>query len=125
MGRGDPRPTEGKTVLVVDDDPAICGLLEEMLELGGYRVRAAYDGLDALQQLDREPADLVLTDIMMPRLDGLGLAARLRERGAPPVLLMSAAASPLDPTIPFVTKPFDVWDLLRAVGDQLWGEEEP
>ena len=108
-------PDGDKTVLVVDDDPGICAVIEEVLGFGGYRVRIAYDGLDALRQLDREPADLVLTDIMMPRLDGLGLAARLRERGAPPVVLVSAAATPRDTTIPFLAKPFELADLLGAV----------
>ena len=116
-------PDGDKTVLVVDDDPGICAVIEEVLGFGGYRVRTAYDGLDALRQLDREPADLVLSDVMMPRLDGLGLAARLRERGAPPVVLMSAAATPRDPTIPFVAKPFDVWDLLEAVEAQIGAGE--
>ncbi len=118
-------PDGAKAVLVVDDDPTICGLLDDLLGFEGYRIRIAYDGLDALQQLDREPVDLVLADVMMPRLDGLGLAARLRERGTPPVVLVSAAATPRDTTIPFLAKPFELGDLLGVVEDQLRGGEGP
>ena len=102
-------------VLVADDDPAVLGLVAEMLEEEGYAVRRAADGATALAQVESEPPDVVVTDVMMPRLDGLTLAARLRERGVP-VVLMSAVIERL-PAAEFalVAKPFDLDDLLAAV----------
>ena len=115
---------ERRTVLVVDDDPGILNLLEEILGLGDYRVLTADDGLAALEAVERDEPDLVLADEMMPHLDGLALAARSRERGTPPVMLMSAAAIPRERSLPFVSKSFDVSDLLGSVEAMLGNGKE-
>ena len=79
------------TVLVADDDPSTRRLLAEILGRAGYAVRLAADGLAALAEIERDPPDLVLADIVMPGLGGAALLARLRSTGRyRPVVLMSA-----------------------------------
>ncbi len=104
-----------RTVLVVDDDRHIVGVLAEVLESEGYAVRKAYDGMDALQEAAIAPPDLVLSDVAMPRLNGIALAQRLRERGVPVVLLSAAVADPRLAGVPFVPKPFDLDRILGLV----------
>jgi two-component system chemotaxis response regulator CheY len=65
-------------VLVADDSASMRQMLAHVLSEGGYAVALAVDGADALRQLEREPADLVLTDCHMPGLDGLGLTRAVR-----------------------------------------------
>ena len=105
-------------VLVVDDDRLICRLLADFFEDEGYDVRCAGDGLAALAEVERDLPDLVVTDLMMPRLDGAGLVARLVELGSGvPVIVMSAAHSRGAgvPATCFVEKPFDFDDLVDVV----------
>ncbi|MGN6030911.1 MAG: response regulator transcription factor [Thermomicrobiales bacterium] len=109
----------GRTVLVVDDERYIVDLLSDLLDDEGYRVISAFDGLAALQKIEEEAPDLILADIMMPRLDGLALLTRIREEhGAVPVVLMSAAVTPLMQEVPYIAKPFDLEDLLDIVDAQ-------
>jgi len=104
------------TVLVVDDEQYIVDLLAELLEEEGYAVRRAYDGVAALESITIEPPDLVLSDVMMPRMDGLALVARLRERGfSIPIILMSAAVTPRTQDTTFVAKPFDIDHILGVI----------
>jgi len=105
----------GPSVLVVDDEPYIVDLVTDLLEGEGYRVRRAHDGIAALEEVDRAPPDIVVADVMMPRLDGFALAARLRERGVPTILMSAAIAAPNEPGIVFVPKPFDIDHLLDEV----------
>ena len=98
------------TILVVEDDPRVRELLAELLPLGGHAVRLAGDGLAALAAIAREPPDLVLSDVLMPHLGGLGLLERLAEAGPRvPVVLMSATPRLADGAgVPVVPKPFHV-----------------
>ncbi len=112
-----------KAILVVDDELTILELLTTLLDEEGYRVIPAVDGEAALAVLEREPVDLVITDVMMPRLGGVELVRALRQRDgmhATPVVLISAALTPpldgLDPCW-YVAKPFDVDDLLAVIAD--------
>ena len=105
------------TVLVVDDEPAIREVVACMLEDEGYTVRQATDGLEALQEMEAEEIDLVLSDVKMPGLDGAALVQGLRRRRlAVPVVLMSAVSTGVDlPGVPFLPKPFEPERLLRTV----------
>lgn len=79
------------TLLLVEDDPALGGLLFEYLTTAGYRVLWAVDGEEALDVLDQQPIDVLVTDIMMPRLDGRALTEQLRDAGYTlPILMLTA-----------------------------------
>ncbi len=106
------------TVLVVDDEPLVRELVAELLEEEGFRTRHAPDGQTALEMLDEDGIDLVLSDVQMPRLDGPSLVRRLRDRGhAVPVVLMSGVVARVDvPGAPFVRKPFDADQLVATIG---------
>lgn len=122
-----PRPDSkgsphGAVVLIVDDERHIVDLLEDLFQDEGYQVRRAYDGMAALAAIDREMPDLVVADVMMPRLDGLSLYNRIRERSDDlPVILMSAAVTPRAIDATFVPKPFDIDTLLDLVDKKLRG----
>jgi CheY-like chemotaxis protein len=108
------------TVVVVDDECPILELLQEVLEAEGYAVVTAVDGMTALELVRTVRPALVLTDIMLPRMDGLTLCARLQadpQTAHLPVLLMSAGRTlPRDvPCAGFVAKPFSLDELLAAV----------
>lgn len=106
----------GQTVLVVDDEQFIVELIADILEDEGFAVDRAYDGIQAERAIAMSPPDLVIADVMMPRMDGLSLLRLIRERSDDtPVLLMSAVREPLDADIPFLAKPFDVADLIDKV----------
>ena len=81
-------------VLVADDDPAIRMLVQRVLVRQGYDVTTANDGADAIVQLDQNQFDLLVLDLMMPRVDGIGLIAHLQSRGAttPPIPRRTDAA---------------------------------
>jgi DNA-binding response OmpR family regulator len=84
----------GKTrILVADDDPQMRRLIRSILERDGYEVTEAVDGLDALESVERHPVDLMVMDIDMPRLDGLGVLEELRARvktSSVPVIVLTA-----------------------------------
>ena len=109
------------TILVVDDEPLIADALCVLLRGEGYDVRCAYGGGAALAEVERAPPELVVSDVMMPGIDGIALALRMRERGIP-VLLMSAARRAAGiPGVGFIRKPFDLDDVLAAVAAALAG----
>ncbi len=127
-------PTEAGPVeiLVVEDQPQLRSLVRRTLVRAGYRVREAEHGVDALELIDREPPQLVVTDVMMPQMDGVALAARLRDsHPGVPVLFMSGfpeTASGADVELPagapLLAKPFGTTELLRAVRDALSEQAE-
>jgi CheY-like chemotaxis protein len=108
------------TILVVDDDAALRGFLAIALEDAGYRVEEARDGIQALEQLGWCSPDLILTDIRMPRLDGLELA-RLLAPHTPPIPLILMSANSLSPncSLPFIRKPFEIEALLTLMARTL------
>jgi CheY-like chemotaxis protein len=112
-----------KTVLIVDDEPALRAVVRAVLHDEGYAVLEAPHGRAMLELLTRERADLVLMDVMMPGGDGREAYRELRARADLsdlPVVMMSAAIRPegLDPSIAaFVRKPFDLNRLVTLVAD--------
>ena len=111
-------PPMPRSILIVDDEPIIAATLAALFADEGYRVRQAFDGQAALDLVDRDPPDLIVTDVMMPLVDGVTLTRRLRERGDPtPVVLMSAVYAAVDiPGVRFLPKPFDLDAVVAAVG---------
>ncbi|RLK62006.1 SpoIIE family protein phosphatase [Actinokineospora cianjurensis] len=116
---------QGATVLVVDDNADMREYLDRLLTTAGYGVRAAVDGLDALEIVRTAPPQLVVSDVMMPRLDGLGLVSALRadpRTAAVPVLLLSARAGQEESieglhagADDYLVKPFAAAELLARV----------
>ena len=108
-------------LLVVDDEADIAAMVRLALEDAGYRVAVAGDGRAALRLLGEARYDLVLSDVMMPYLDGAGLAAAMRADPALraiPLVLMSAAHAAAARGVPhaaFLPKPFDLDQLIRTV----------
>ncbi|MEV3924700.1 response regulator transcription factor [Actinomadura coerulea] len=110
-------------ILVVDDEPAVRESLTSSLEFEGYRVAGAADGVTALERVERETPDLVVLDVLMPRMDGLTTCRRLRALGATmPVLMLTARdmvgdrVTGLDAGADdYLAKPFDLDELLARV----------
>jgi len=95
----DSRPGPGRRVLVVDDALTVRELQRSILQRAGFDVRVAIDGLQALSKLADEPADLVLTDIEMPNMDGFALTTAIRAHSTLaniPVLILSSRSSEAD-----------------------------
>jgi len=108
-------------VLVVDDEPLIRDILAEWLVEEGYRVHCAADGQEALDLVDVEIPDVIVTDIKMPRVHGLELVERLRTAGhAIPVVVISTWTPPSSLLgIRCVLKPFDLNHITAAVAQCL------
>jgi DNA-binding response OmpR family regulator len=109
-------------VLIVDDKPTIRTGLTRVLDNEGFAVRSAEHGAAALALLEREPADLIISDVMMPILDGVTFVQELRRRGnQTPVVLMSSTVPDVGtlPGVRFIAKPFDVETLLAVMRQSL------
>jgi len=107
-------------ILVADDEPLLLQIIAEALIDEGYEVVSARDGQEAVELTVQEQPDLLILDVMMPRLDGREAIRRLRQQKPPPnipMVLMSAgiAASRIDADITFLQKPFDLERLLSLV----------
>ncbi|WP_127357205.1 response regulator transcription factor [Actinacidiphila soli] len=110
-------------ILIVDDEPAVREALTRSLEFEGYEVDTAKDGMDALHQLETEHPDLILLDVMMPVLDGLAAARRIRAKGdTVPILMLTARDAVGDRIVgldngadDYLPKPFAGDELLARV----------
>lgn len=110
----------GGIVLVVDDERYIIDLLTDLLQDEGYQVLRASDGQAALDVMSHQLPDLVVADVMMPRIDGIRLLAMIREQNRDlPVILMSAAVTPQSADVTFLRKPFDIDVLLDLIERKL------
>ncbi|HEX8003562.1 MAG TPA: response regulator [Mycobacteriales bacterium] len=117
------------TVLVVDDDTDIARFIEINLRLEGFDVRVAHDGEQAEQSIDAETPDLVLLDVMMPKVDGVELCRRLRANPATanlPVIMLTAKSLSADKVVgltagadDYIIKPFDTLELVARVRSTL------
>ena len=113
----------GETILVVDDNKEIVYSISELLKYEGYQVVKAYDGMEALKALETNQIDLILLDVMMPKMDGYEFTEILRRvQNELPILMVSAKQLPADRnkgfivgTDDFMTKPFDEEELLLRV----------
>ena len=113
-------------ILVVDDDREIVKAISINLENEDYRVYRAYDGLSALDILENNSIQLILLDIMMPRLDGLSATMKIREEKNIPIIILSAKSEDSDKILglsmgadDYVTKPFNPMELMARVKAQL------
>ena len=111
------------TVLLVDDEESVQKLLAYPLEREGYRVVQARDGEEALVRYRAEAIDLVILDLMLPRLDGLAVCRRLREeRSAVPIIMLTARGDEGDKVLglelgadDYITKPFSIREFMSRV----------
>lgn len=113
-------------VLVVDDDASMLDMLAQVLEDAGYQTVQAHDGQEALRRLAEGPVDLVLSDVMMPFVDGRELARRMAAeeayRGIPVVLATAGGRQVIEapsPAVAVLSKPFDLDHLLATVTQML------
>ncbi|MCC7116912.1 MAG: response regulator transcription factor [Anaerolineales bacterium] len=111
-----------KRILIVDDEPRYLRLLEANLRTEGYEVSTAQDGVQALDVFSAQPIDLVLLDVMMPRLDGFGACQRLREFSSVPIVILTARGEEQDRVRgldlgadDYLVKPFSATELLARV----------
>lgn len=107
-----------EVLLVVDDEPIILEGLKHFFQSEGFIVNTARDGADAIARHELEPAALIISDVAMPKVDGVSLIQILRRRkDQTPAILMSANRLRFDgfPGVQYISKPFDVDDLLRLV----------
>lgn len=128
---------ENETILVVDDNEEIVYSISELLKYEGYRVVKAYNGLEALDAMEREKIDLILLDVMMPRLNGLSALMKLREKSRIPVIILSAKTEESDKVSgltlgadDYVEKPYNPAELTARIKAHLrryhvWGEKRP
>lgn len=118
-------PAKQTTVLVADDDPQLLRLMTRNLELAGYTVVPTVDGADALQAAETKLLDLMILDVMMPRMDGFTVCQRVREFSNVPIIIVTARGKDQDKVRgldlgadDYLTKPFSVEEFLarsRAV----------
>ena len=113
-------------VLIVEDDKEIREGIEIYLKSQGYQVYQATDGVEGLEVIDQEEIHLAIVDIMMPRMDGITMTAKLREKYDFPVIFLSAKSEEVDKILglnmgadDYVTKPFTPMELLARVNSKL------
>ena len=111
-----------KKLLVVDDEPAIVKGLKFSLERDGYQIDAAYDGEEAMKMFDENQYDLVILDVMLPKLDGLPVLQRIREKSSVPVIMLTAKGEDMDKILgleygadDYITKPFNILELKARI----------
>lgn len=119
------RPPDKPLVLVVEDEPAFVEALEVSLKREGFRIEVARDGEEALLKFDEVQPDLVLLDVMLPKISGIDVCRQLRKRTQTPIIMVTARAGEIDTIVglevgadDYVAKPYRVRELvarMRAV----------
>ncbi|HEX7291810.1 MAG TPA: response regulator transcription factor [Conexibacter sp.] len=109
-------------ILLVDDEQSIQTLLSYPLRRDGYEVVQAVDGREALDRFDERPFDLVVLDVMLPKLDGLEVCRRLRSRSSVPIIMLTAKSEEIDKVVgleigadDYITKPFSMREFRSRV----------
>ena len=113
-------------ILVCDDDKEIVEAIDIYLSQEGHEIRKAYDGEEALKVLKEEEIDLLIIDVMMPRLDGIRATLKIREGNNIPIIILSAKSEDADKILglnvgadDYVTKPFNPLELVARVKSQI------
>ena len=113
-------------ILVVDDDREIVKVIALLLEKEGYEVVKAYDGMQALEIVAEKQVQLILIDVMMPKLDGLSAVMKIREKKNIPIIVLSAKSEETDKVLglsmgadDYVTKPYNAAELVARVKSHL------
>ena len=113
-------------ILVCDDDKEIVEAIEIYLSQEGYHILKAYDGMEALDILEKEEVNLLILDVMMPRMDGIRATLKIREKNSIPIIILSAKSEDADKILglnvgadDYVTKPFNPLELVARVKSQL------
>jgi DNA-binding response OmpR family regulator len=114
--------SDAATILLVDDEDAVQKLLAYPLQQEGYSVVQARDGDEALKRFDDQHVDLVVLDLMLPRIDGLEVCRRLRARSTVPIIMLTARDDELDKVVglelgadDYITKPFSIREFRSRV----------
>jgi len=109
-------------ILLIDDDVTLTGILAEALGDEGWSVQAARNGVEGLRRFEREGADLIVLDILMPEMDGLEVCRRLRKKSAVPIILLSSRGEEVDRVTgletgadDYLTKPFSTRELVARI----------
>ena len=117
---------EKETILIVDDEKEICDLIEIYLKNEGYQVYKAGNGIEALDILEKVNVQLVILDLMMPKMDGIQACLKIRDERHMPIIMLSAKSQDMDKILglssgadDYVTKPFNPLELLARVKSQL------
>ena len=113
-------------ILVCDDDKEIVEAIEIYLTQDGHQVLEAYDGIEAVEILKKESVDLLIMDIMMPRMDGIRATLKIREKHNIPIIILSAKSEDADKILglnigadDYITKPFEIREVLARIQVQL------
>jgi two-component system response regulator VicR len=111
-----------KKILVVDDEKPIADILQFNLEKEGFTVTCAYDGINALEKVEKEKPDMILLDIMLPLKDGMEVCREIRKKYDMPIIMLTAKDSEIDKVLglelgadDYVTKPFSTRELIARV----------
>lgn len=114
------------TILVCDDDREIVDAIEIYLSQEGYQILKAYDGVQAVEMMQKHEIQLLIIDIMMPKLDGLRATLKIRENSSVPIIILSAKSEDADKILglnigadDYVTKPFNPLELVARVKSQI------
>jgi DNA-binding response OmpR family regulator len=113
-------------ILVCDDDKEIVEAIEIYLSQEGYQILKAYDGMEAIKILEKEDVNLLIIDVMMPKLDGIRATLKIRENNSIPIIILSAKSEDADKILglnigadDYLTKPFNPLELVARVKSQL------
>lgn len=111
-----------KKILVVEDEKPISDIIKFNLEKEGFEIITAYDGAEGLELATTENVDLVLLDIMLPKMDGFEVCKKIREKSSVPIIMATAKAEEIDKVLglefgadDYITKPFSIRELVARI----------